>query len=145
MQAGKPLPTQLVTLLMQTPQLYARNTVRTSVSVAADEAGCTIVTVFCMLLVVAVYSYWDAVRSEPKQRGSCTSIVLLLQAPGTKVLHMLCRSGRHCCSVQASCASWCYSCCLALTSLECCDCLLAGQKDSKSSLCLTGCDYSCLC
>jgi hypothetical protein len=64
----------LILLLMQTPQLYARNTVRTSVSVAADEAGCTIagctiVTVFCMLLVIAVYSYWDAVRSEPKQRG----------------------------------------------------------------------------
>jgi hypothetical protein len=39
MQAGKadkqPPPTQLVTLLMQTPQLYARNAVRTSVSAAA--------------------------------------------------------------------------------------------------------------
>jgi hypothetical protein len=37
MQAGKaekqPPPTQLVTLLMQTPQLYARNAVRTSVNV----------------------------------------------------------------------------------------------------------------
>jgi hypothetical protein len=40
MQAGKaekqPPPTQLVTLLMQTPQLYARNAVRTSVNVAVD-------------------------------------------------------------------------------------------------------------
>jgi hypothetical protein len=36
------LHTQLVTLLMQTPQLYARNAVRTSVNVAVDEAGCTI-------------------------------------------------------------------------------------------------------
>jgi hypothetical protein len=46
MQAGKadkqPPPRQLATLLMQTLQLYARNAVRTSVSVAADEAGCTI-------------------------------------------------------------------------------------------------------
>jgi hypothetical protein len=45
MQAGKadldkqPPPTQLVTLLMQTPQLYARNAVRTIVSVAA-VTGC---------------------------------------------------------------------------------------------------------
>jgi hypothetical protein len=47
MQAGKAEnpptpPTQLVTLLMQTLQLYARNAVRTSVNVAVDEAGCTI-------------------------------------------------------------------------------------------------------
>jgi hypothetical protein len=41
-QRNNPPPTQLVTLLMQTPQLYARNAVRTSVNVAVDEAGCTI-------------------------------------------------------------------------------------------------------
>jgi hypothetical protein len=36
-QINNPPPTQLVTLLMQTPQLYARNAVRTRLSVAADE------------------------------------------------------------------------------------------------------------
>jgi hypothetical protein len=44
MQAGKadkePPPTHLVTLPMQTPQLYARNAVRTILNVAVDEALC---------------------------------------------------------------------------------------------------------
>jgi hypothetical protein len=77
MQAGKaekqPPPTQLVTLLMQTPQLYACNAVRTSVNVAVDEAGCTI-AVLCQLpgcsfmLAGIISNDYDGII---KQHGIC--------------------------------------------------------------------------
>jgi hypothetical protein len=54
---------------MQTPQLYARNAVRTSVNFAVDEAGCSIAAcvLFALLLLCHLHvtcNQWFAVARD---------------------------------------------------------------------------------